>query len=139
LEFLTKPYEPKAPKKEYNINGVIYRPVLDISKVTTAQYIDFQECTKRNAYKELLNCLFIKDGCNYGECNDDFLWENLTLDVYSDVMFFFSRVVKEINDRYPQLFGKNDEERVEEGKGQDSKDSNTEKDGGGQGDYFTSK
>ena len=52
---------------------------------------------------------------------------------------FFSGVVKEINDRYPQLFGKNDEEGTEEGKGQDSKDSNTEKDGGSQGDYFTSK
>ena len=96
LEFLTKPYEPKAPKKEYNINGVIYRPVLDISKVTTAQYIDFQECTKRNAYKELLNCLFIKDGCNYGECTDDFLWENMTLDVYSDVMFFFLELLKKL-------------------------------------------
>ena len=44
-----------------------------------------------------------------------------------------------MNDRYPQLFGKNDEEGTEEGKGQDSKDSNTEKDGGSQGDYFTSK
>ena len=94
LEFLAKPYEPKAPKKEYDVNGVIYRPVLDVSKVTTAQYIDFQECTKRNAYKELLNCLFIKDGCEYGDCIDDYLWENLTLDVYSDVMFFFLELLK---------------------------------------------
>ncbi len=44
-----------------------------------------------------------------------------------------------MNDRYPQLFGKNDEEGVEENQGQDSKDSNAEKDGGSQGDYFTSK
>ena len=44
-----------------------------------------------------------------------------------------------MNDRYPQLCGKNDEEGTEEGKEQDSKDSNTEKDGGSQGDYFTSK
>ena len=96
MEFLKEPYKPKAPKKEYDINGVIYRPVLDVSKVTTAQYIDFQECTKRNAYKELLNCLFIKDGCNYGECADDFLWENLTLDVYSDVLFFFLELLKRL-------------------------------------------
>ena len=52
---------------------------------------------------------------------------------------FFSRVVKEINDRYPQLFGKTDEEGVEEDQGPDSKDLNTEKDGGSQNDYFTSK
>ena len=96
MEFLKEPYKPKAPKKEYDINGVIYRPVLDVSKVTTAQYIDFQECTKRNAYKELLNCLFIKDGCNYGECTDDYLWENLTLDVYSDVLFFFLELLKKL-------------------------------------------
>lgn len=96
MEFLKEPYKPKAPKKEYDINGVIYRPILDVSKVTTAQYIDFQECTKRNAYKELLNCLFIKDGCNYGECADDFLWENLTLDVYSDVLFFFLELLKRL-------------------------------------------
>ena len=96
LEFLKEAYKPKAPKKEYNVNGVIYRPVLDLSKVTTAQYIDFQECTKRNAYKELLNCLFIKDGCNYGEGADDYLWENLTLDVYSDVLFFFLELLKKL-------------------------------------------
>lgn len=94
LEFLKEPYKPKTPKKEYDINGVVYRPVLDMSKITTAQYIDFQECTKRNAHKELLNCLFIKDGCEYGGCTDDYLWENMTLDVYSDVMFFFLELLK---------------------------------------------
>ena len=52
---------------------------------------------------------------------------------------FFSRIIKEVNNRYPQLFGKNDAEGVEEDKGQDSKDSNNTKDGGSQGDYFTSK
>ena len=52
---------------------------------------------------------------------------------------FFSRVIKEINDKYPQLFNKTDEEGVEDNKGQDSKDSDAEKDGGSQGDYFTSK
>lgn len=93
---MATPYEPKAPKKEYTINGVIYRPILDLSKVTTAQYIDFQECTKRNAYKELLNCLFIKDGCEYGDCIDDFLWENMTMDVYSDVLFFFLELLKKL-------------------------------------------
>lgn len=95
LGFLSKPYEPKSPKKVYDIAGIKYRPILDVSKITTAQYIDFKECCKRNAYKELLNVLFIKDGCEYGESSDDHLWNNMTLDIYSDVMFFFLELLKQ--------------------------------------------
>lgn len=94
LDFLKEPYKSKYPKKEYSVNGVIFRPVLDLSKVTTAQYVDFQTLLQAKDYKRLLNCLFIKDGETYGESdNSDFLWENLTLDVYSDVLFFFRKLL----------------------------------------------
>ena len=90
LEFLTDPYEPKTPKKEYVINGIKFKPTLDVSKITTAQYIDFQELVKRKEHKLLLNVFFIKDGEEYGDSdNSDLLWENLSLTDYSDVQFFF--------------------------------------------------
>jgi len=97
LKFLQEPYEPKLPKKEYQIKDKVFKPVLDVSKITTAQYIDFQELIKRNDHKLLLNVLFIEDGKEYGEVdNSDLLWENLTLDAYSDVLFFFQRLLLDL-------------------------------------------
>ena len=94
LKFLQEPYEPKIPKKEYKVKDKIFKPVLDVSKITTAQYIDFQELVKRNDHKLMLNVLFIEDGKEYGETdNSDLLWENLTLDAYSDVLYFFQRLL----------------------------------------------
>lgn len=90
LQFLNNPYEPKTPKKEYVVKGVKFRPTLDVSKITTAQYVDFQELVKTEDHKLMLNVLFIQDGKEYGEVdNSDLLWENLPLTDYSDVMFFF--------------------------------------------------
>lgn len=90
LKFLQDPYKPKAPKSEYTIKGIKFKPTLDVSKITTAQYIDFQELVKREEHKLLLNVLFIKDGEDYGQSDySELLWENLTLPDYSDVMFFF--------------------------------------------------
>lgn len=97
LKFLQEPYKPKTPKKEYVIKGIKFKPTLDVSKITTAQYIDYQELLKRNEHKLLLNVLFIKDGEDYGQSDySDFLWENLTLPDYSDVMFFFLRLLNNL-------------------------------------------
>lgn len=71
---MTDPYKPKTPKKEYVINGIKFKPTLDVSKITTAQYIDFQELVKRGEHKLLLNVFFIKDGEEYGDSdNSDLL------------------------------------------------------------------
>lgn len=95
LAFLQEPYKPKKPKKEYKIGDYIFCPVLDVSKITTAQYVDFQELIKREDHKLLLNVLFIKKGEEYGQSdNSDFLWENLSLADYSDVQFFFLRLLE---------------------------------------------
>lgn len=97
LKFLQEPYKPKLPKKEYIVKGIKFKPILDVSKITTAQYIDYQELLKRNEHKLLLNVLFIKDGEDYGQSDySDFLWENLTLPDYSDVMFFFLRLLNNL-------------------------------------------
>lgn len=97
LKFLQEPYEPKLPKKEYKVKDKVFKPILDVSKITTAQYIDFQELIKRNDHKLLLNVLFIEDGKEYGEANNaDLLWENLTLDAYSDVLYFFQKLLLDL-------------------------------------------
>lgn len=90
LEFLQNPYKPKIPKKEYTIKGITFIPTLDVSKITTAQYIDFQELIKRGDTKHLLNVFFIKKDEEYGQSDySELLWENLSLPDYADVQFFF--------------------------------------------------
>ena len=97
LEFLQHPYKPKTPKKEYLVKGITFCPVLDVSKITTAQYIDFQELIKRGDKKNLLNVFFIKKGEEYGQSdNAELLWENLSLTDFADVQFFFLRLLNNL-------------------------------------------
>lgn len=97
LSFLKDPYKPKKPSNFYVINGIKFKTCLNIAEITTAQYIDFQELTKRGDNKNILNCFFVKDGENYGDSDySDLLWNHLTVDVYSDVMFFFINLLKNL-------------------------------------------
>lgn len=97
LEFLQHPYKPKTPKKEYLVKGITFCPVLDVSKITTAQYIDFQELIKRGDKKNLLNVFFIKKGEEYGQSdNAELLWENLSLTDFADVQFFFLHLLNRL-------------------------------------------
>lgn len=95
LSFLKDPYKPKKPSNYYVINGIKFKTCLNVAEITTAQYIDFQELTKRGDNKNILNCFFIKDGETYGDSDyADLLWNHLTVDIYSDVMFFFINLLK---------------------------------------------
>ena len=97
LAFLQKPYEPVAPKKVYKVGDKEFCPTMDVSMITTAQYIDFQGLAKKEDHKNILNILFIEKGKEYGDVdNAEFLWENLTLDAYSDVLFFFLHLLSEL-------------------------------------------
>lgn len=91
LSFLDKPYKAKKPKSSYLFGDTKYNILNDFSKVTTAQFIDAQTLLKRNNWKLLMNCLFIKDGERYGDSdNSEFLYNTVTLDVYLDVLESFS-------------------------------------------------
>lgn len=59
-------------KKAYKIGPFELVPVTDIRKVTTAQYIDFQECVKDldNKLVEVLSCLMVPKGMSYGDGYD---------------------------------------------------------------------
>lgn len=97
LGFLQNPYKPKTPKKEYMIEGIKFKPTFDVSKITTAQYIDYQEFLKREDVPHLLNALFIKDGEEYGQSDySDLLYENLMLPDYADCQFFFLHLWKNL-------------------------------------------
>lgn len=89
LDFLKEPYEGKKPKKKYVVNDMTFNAITNIDGFTTAQYIDYQELIKREDYKHLMNCFFIKEGEKYGD-NDysDLLWESLPFTDYADVLFF---------------------------------------------------
>lgn len=84
--------EPKrAPlKKVYEIDGMKFKPSTDLTKITTSQFIDYQEFLKRNDYKHILNCFLIKEGESYGD-NDysEFLWDNMKFVDYQAVLFFY--------------------------------------------------
>lgn len=94
LDFLNSPYKPNKPKKIYKINDIEFRFISDITKITTAQYIDFQTFIKQNNQKMLLNCLFVKD--TYGEDNSDLIYENLTIADYLDCLFFFQVALQKL-------------------------------------------
>jgi hypothetical protein len=97
LKFLQEPYKPKTPKKKYLVGDQVFIPTLDVSKITTAQYVDFQTLIKRGEHKPLLNIFFIKDGEEYGQSdNSDYLWENLSLPDYADVQFFFLHLLNRL-------------------------------------------
>lgn len=97
LDFLNKPYKASKPKQAYKIDGLVFKPVFDITKITTAQYIDFQTLIKLDNKKLLMNCLFIKDGESYGD-NDysDLLYSKLSVADYLDVLGFFRIALKRL-------------------------------------------
>lgn len=97
LSFLHEPYKPTTPKKVYKVGDKEFCPTTDISKITTAQYIDFQALAKKEDHKNILNILFIEKGKEYGEAdNADFLWENLPMTAYSDCLFFSLRLLNKL-------------------------------------------
>lgn len=67
LKFLQEDCPDVKLQKSYTIKDMVFKPMLDLRKLTTAQFIDYQEFTKRNDHKHILNCLLIKDGEKYGD------------------------------------------------------------------------
>ena len=97
LKFLRTPYKPLSPKKYYTVEGKDFCPTMDVSKITTAQYIDFQALAKKEDHKNILNILFIEKDKEYGDAdNSELLWEKLPMTAYSDVLFFFLRLLNKL-------------------------------------------
>lgn len=101
IKFIESPYKAKTPKDSYIIGGKEYKVFFNVNKMTTSQYIDFQTFYKQyDLYMpNLAACFLLPKGKKYGEDYDpleeaQFLDENLTIDIFSDIMFFFAKLLR---------------------------------------------
>lgn len=106
-KFLEKQYDGNLRvAKSYGLAGMELIPVKDISKISTAQYVDFQTFTKEGDkyIVESLSTLLIPKGKKYNEGYEiadvhKAIRENLSVaDVLSLSAFFLTLLVKSIKD-----------------------------------------
>lgn len=107
LVFLRKEYDGELPvAKSYKIGGFELIPEKDLTKITTAQFIDFQTFSREGDkyYVEALSTLMIPKGKKYNEGYDitevhKAIRENLSVaDVLSLSAFFLGKWVRSIKD-----------------------------------------
>ena len=97
LDFLKDEIPVVDIKKKYNIHGHIYDSNLELTKVSTAQFIDYQNYLKEKEprYEKLISVLFIPEGHQYNdgysikEVQDDILHMSM-VDVQS-IAFFIKK------------------------------------------------
>lgn len=101
LKFIETPYKPKTPETTYNIGNKEYKVFFNVNKMTASQYIDFQNFYKQydDFMPNLAACFLLPNGKKYGEDYDpideaEFLNTHLTIDVFSDIMFFFVNLLR---------------------------------------------
>ncbi len=101
--FLLTPPQPGKTRKTYVCGPFELAPVLDYKKITTAQYVDFQEMLKNAgdtpAIVEVLSCLLVPVGHKYcrdydpGEVRAAIREHMSTTDAISLYSFFFERLL----------------------------------------------
>lgn len=99
LSFLnnTEAYKTIKLEDKYTINGTTYTGFLDLTKVTVAQFIDYQNYVKETPikYEDVLSVFIIPEGHNYndgydmGKVKEDML--ELPFVVVQKVAFFFGK------------------------------------------------
>lgn len=101
LKFIETPYKPKTPETTYNIGNKEYKVFFNVNKMTASQYIDFQNFYKQydDFMPNLAACFLLPNGKKYGEDYDpideaEFLNTHLTIDIFSDIMFFFVNLLQ---------------------------------------------
>lgn len=97
IAFLSDPIPQVPLEKQYLINNTLYNSNIDLTVMTAAQFIDYQNYTKKEnpQYQELLSVFFIPEGHSYNDGYDlsQVQQDILELDmptVYS-IAFFFRR------------------------------------------------
>ena len=101
LKFVENQYKPKTPETKYIIGDREYRVFFNVNKMTASQYIDFQNFYKKydDFMPNIAACFLLPNGKKYGEDYDpideaEFLNNHLTIDVFSDIMFFFVNLLR---------------------------------------------
>ncbi len=80
MKFLEKDVEKVSPKKHYVLNGTNYESNCNLTIMSTAQFIDYQNYIKNNRIEEILSCFFVPEGHSY---NDGYDIENVKKDLLS--------------------------------------------------------
>lgn len=101
LKFVESTYKPKTPETKYIIGDREYKVFFNVNKMTASQYIDFQNFYKKydDYMPNLAACFLLPEGKKYGEDYDpideaEFLNTHLTIDIFSDIMFFFVNLLQ---------------------------------------------
>ena len=94
LEFLNKEVPVVNIKDKYNINGVVYNSNFNLTQVTAAQFIDYQNYIGTEHFEDYLSVFFIPEGHQY---NDGYDIEQVKKDLLEldfptvkSVAFFFT-------------------------------------------------
>lgn len=94
LEFLNKEIPLVKLEEKYEINGIIYMTGYNLSKISAAQFIDYNNYTGTNKYEDYLSVVFIPEGHQYNDGYDidqvkkDLL--NLPITVVRSLVFFYT-------------------------------------------------
>lgn len=96
--FIKEPIPEVKLKNKYTINGTVYNSNYNLTKVTVAQFIDYQNYIKNKPvkYEDILSIFFIPENCDTYNTNYDIekvksdLLE-LPIDVVHSICFFFSK------------------------------------------------
>ena len=98
MKFLNTECKPSTPKKHYTINGNRYDSHIDLTVMTTGQFIDYQNYSKDNKIEQLLSVFITPEGKDYGkdyniqEVQKDLLEMPITEAL--SIAFFFKRQFK---------------------------------------------
>ncbi len=93
MNFLEKDIDKVSPKKTYVLNGTKYESNCNLTIMSTAQFIDYQNYIKNNRIEEILSCFFVPEGHSYNDGYDiynvkkDLLSLKIT-DAYALAFFF---------------------------------------------------
>lgn len=99
--FIKEPIPEVKLKNKYTINGTVYNSNYNLTKVTVAQFIDYQNYIKNKPvkYEDILSIFFIPENCDTYNTNYDIekvksdLLE-LPIDVVHSICFFFNRQLR---------------------------------------------
>jgi len=98
LQFLNKEVPNVTLKKHYTFNGRKYDSSCDLTSMSTAQFVDYNNFIKGGKYEEILSVLFIPEGHSYNDGYDILQVQNDLLQMkITDCMaaaFFFKRQLK---------------------------------------------
>ena len=70
LDFINKEVPVVNLKDKYEINGTVYNSNYNLSMVTAAQFVDYQNYIKDNKWEDFLSVFFIPEGHKYNDGYD---------------------------------------------------------------------